>query len=393
MAHTQQGRELTEEHRKAQASITAQLVAMLASLFAKTFDIENIDESTNLFIRQALPHVMKYRSLSAQVSVAYLDAFSIAEAKGLLGDDGPSLDETDPLTVPKRVLNQVVKSGAMSRAEIAARVDYYESELPGPGDIARSLYSSTAGVAKKQVKQGNRSDGDISRIARDAMQAKAVKVVQDGGRKAVEDEVNSGRNGAIGYCRVVDPDPCPFCAMLASRGAVYRTDSFEDSNVMFTGDGRFKVHDGCGCTMEPVYGRRVSDLPPGSREYAEKWGEIAAGRKNPWLTWQRYIESGTLPKDDDDDPISASAPQKGRERRRLAGGKKRKSVDELDGESLEKALKGMYVRRAGLERDLADFEARGMSVSEPGPAAIISTQLERLEKQIAHAEKKRANMR
>ncbi len=65
---------------------------------------------------------------------------------------------------------------------------------------------------------------------------------------------------ATGYARTTKPGCCYFCAMLASRGFVYKEDSFDESDARFQGPGEAKVHDSCGCGMRPSYSR--SDPPP-----------------------------------------------------------------------------------------------------------------------------------
>ena len=52
----------------------------------------------------------------------------------------------------------------------------------------------------------------------------------------------------------------------------------------------------------------------------------------------------------------------------------------------------MYVRRAGLERELAELEARGQTPNQPGPAQAIEVQLKRLNKNIDHANRRLGTM-
>lgn len=394
MAHTQTGQRMTESHRAAQVALSASLVERLRDLFVSIFRYDDIDGSSQKFVKQALPVVMAARDLSTEMATAYMDAFRRVEIRSLV--DGAELtdDLADPYKVPLDVLEEMVDIDVL---EGGALDDYLESvaaQLPSVDNLADSLYSSTAGVAKARVKAGDSPQQVVERT-QSAVEAKGLRLVADGGRAPLVDEVSSGRHGAIGYARVVDPDPCPFCAMLASRGAVYRSDSFASSNALFTGDNQFKVHDGCGCTLEPIYGDRVKNLPPESNELARQWAEVAAGQPDPWAAWRRYRESGTLPGEERgnasrgvDGHSQASAPQYGREKARRSGKRKgRKQLDDMNRNQLEQTLKGMRVRRAGLERELADLENRGQSVLEPGPAQHIATQLERLERQLAHGKK------
>jgi len=65
-----------------------------------------------------------------------------------------------------------------------------------------------------------------------------------GGRLTVAATTGRDRK-AIGWRRVTDGNPCAFCAMLASRGPVYRDAAAADG---------LKYHAHCGCGAEPVYG-------------------------------------------------------------------------------------------------------------------------------------------
>lgn len=66
-------------------------------------------------------------------------------------------------------------------------------------------------------------------------------MVLDTGRHTVIDTIASDRH-ARGWARVTEPNPCYFCALLATRGAVYTKES-----------GSFEAHDHCRCHVEPVF--------------------------------------------------------------------------------------------------------------------------------------------
>jgi hypothetical protein len=93
----------------------------------------------------------------------------------------------------------------------------------------------------------------------------------------------------LGYARVTDGNPCYYCAILASRGAVYKDDSFVASDAQFDGPDMSdlgdnwsdvaKVHDNCRCTLRPVYAKahfRDRD----SWFYYEQWKEFSKGKSN-----------------------------------------------------------------------------------------------------------------
>lgn len=386
MAHTAAGKRATEAHRLDQATLSASVVDIIRDIFLDTFRPSDIDGSSREFLRSALPVVLEARTLSHDMAQDYLDTFRRAELRGLVDHASLRGDLTDPLTVDPSVLRAWVDLDMVTEDAL--------DMLPEPDQVAASLHSSGAAVAKREIGKG-RSVEQARDTAKDTVAAKAQKLVADGGRAPLEREVERKRYGAVGYARVVDADPCPFCAMLASRGAVYRSDSFDSSSALFTGDGRFKVHDGCGCLLEPVYGRRLKDLPPGSAKYAREWAEVASGQPDPFSAWSRWITSGTKPGEERANArtrTAPSAPQYGRAKARAEGKSRRKAVTEMNQEELSKTLRGMYVRRAGMERQLAELESAGQSVNEPGPAAQIERQLERINKHIDTAQQRLATL-
>ncbi len=263
---------MTEEHRRQQVKLTEQIADVVRKLFRKHVDWADIDGSTTEFVRHAVPQIMMYREESRLRSINYMHAFQAVEAPEL----PPMMEEPD---------------------------DYDEAEA------ATTLLKSVRGVLKALSRKGYPVDEAMDR-AEQAVASKSGKIVGDGGRNLIESEVRRG-HAAVGYARVVDADPCPFCAMLASRGVyyegkeapgaqLYRSDAFNASNARFKGDGRFKVHDGCCCTLEPVYMKDGKiTLPGNGNQLAEEWAQIASGRPDPWLAWQRWRESGTLPEDYD----------------------------------------------------------------------------------------------
>lgn len=87
------------------------------------------------------------------------------------------------------------------------------------------------------------------------------------------------RRTALGWIRKTDSDPCSFCALLASRGPVYLDDSFEASDLRFHGPGNAKVHDHCGCSLEPIYNRKT-DIDPRVKEWDALWRQVSGGKSN-----------------------------------------------------------------------------------------------------------------
>lgn len=104
-----------------------------------------------------------------------------------------------------------------------------------------------------------------------AVTGAASRVVLNGGRDTVTQTVEADRQ-AIGYMRRTHGKTCAFCAMLASRGPVYK--SRKTAGDPRGGAARF--HDHCDCTIEPIYSRTAS-WPAASERFEQLWIESTIG--------------------------------------------------------------------------------------------------------------------
>lgn len=159
---------------------------------------------------------------------------------------------------------------------------------PNVEQVRRSL--EYTGIKQTAIELGRLQavrDGDIEAEPEDAdrtLEGRKRQLVEDAVRRAVGSAIrlvttaghdqliqNVQQDGAaLGWARTTKPGSCYFCAMLASRGFVYKKDSFEASNAQFQGIGEQKVHDNCGCGLRPIY--NTSDAPPDRmRELEQMW--------------------------------------------------------------------------------------------------------------------------
>lgn len=90
------------------------------------------------------------------------------------------------------------------------------------------------------------------------------KLVADQGRDAVITAVQQDPE-AKGWARVAEPGACAFCAMLATRGAVYKKDTAD-----------FQSHDHCRCIPEPVF--TAYEPPARVREWQQLYHQSQADR-------------------------------------------------------------------------------------------------------------------
>ncbi|MFE5663397.1 hypothetical protein ACFQ7W_05645 [Streptomyces niveus] len=118
--------------------------------------------------------------------------------------------------------------------------------------------------------------------------AAAERVAMNGGRSTVWNHTSRDRR-AIGYIRLSrSGTPCGWCAMLISRGPVYRSKA---SATYADGD---KYHDNCHCYAEPVFSREQyqnSSAYELNRRYEELWPKVTRGLsgKAALAAWRRFI--------------------------------------------------------------------------------------------------------
>lgn len=203
MASTYEGQVITEQHRLAQARIAREVVRELRIVWPM-LDPQRLDATAPGWSARVLQILTENHGLSAATSLEYLEAFRIAETG--------------------RTVQAV--SGIVTVLAPAAAVSV---AVTGP-------------VAIKQAVKAGASSPKASSAAFTQLASAGIMHVLNGGRDTIATAVRRDRR-ARGWQRVTAGAPCYFCAMLASRGPVYRKNSFR----------REQVHGKCGCTSEPVY--------------------------------------------------------------------------------------------------------------------------------------------
>lgn len=113
-------------------------------------------------------------------------------------------------------------------------------------------------------------------LAQTSLQGAVSRITLNAGRSYSLNAFTEDRL-AVAYFRQTGPGCCSFCAMLASRGAVYREDSFEQSDPRFFGPGNAKVHDECGCVMGTLW-RRDTAAPDFNTSMRRIWDEVTRGK-------------------------------------------------------------------------------------------------------------------
>jgi hypothetical protein len=324
MASTPQGARLTEAHRQAQLQVRNQFLVEFLAMWA-LLDSERLDETGPGWVQAVARAVSTYRQLSAAVGTRYFHDFAAIEAPSSATRPNAPLTppppaaphtgrpprqtgrtntrarerRTDGSRAGKRPREDVIPSPRESRVkfELDERAlfrpteDRTRIEIPRIDwtreDRATKVSLTVTGPVAQKAKRGR---GKSVAQARDESFVEAAgaaaRHVLTGGRQSVlrlaQDDMR-----LQGYIRVTDSNPCYFCAMLASRGPVYRTPKRAGPNVRgprnanagvpFIGDGTAKVHDNCACTFEPVY--TTDTIWPGrGREFQQLWNDHIRGK-------------------------------------------------------------------------------------------------------------------
>lgn len=106
------------------------------------------------------------------------------------------------------------------------------------------------------------------------------KLSLDTGRRTTVDAVHQDRQ-ARAWAREARPDCCYFCAMLAGRGAVYKT-------AQTAGDEN-GYHDHCHCVVVPVFG--AYEMTAHARQWAADWDRLKSENGRVTLKdWRQHYE-------------------------------------------------------------------------------------------------------
>lgn len=226
MARTEAGTRLTAQHRQAQLALRAATLRDLVALWA-VVDPLNLSGTIGPFTTAGALLVTARHRDSAGLAARYFLDFRAVE--GVTGNAAPIL--ADPLS--DDVATNALR-GAGLRGIIKAR---------------RAGFSPTAAARQGLVR----------------VSGAAGSLVLNGGRRTI---IASGAADprAQRWLRVTAASPCHFCAMLASRGAVFATQRSAD----------FETHDHCSCGVEVSY--PGSTLPERSVEFNDLWNASTRGR-------------------------------------------------------------------------------------------------------------------
>lgn len=340
MASTPEGRRLTEAHRQAQQQVRADFLLEFLALWA-LLDTARLDDTGPGWVSAVMRAVAAHRLVSAEVATQYFYDFAAAEAPSSIARPRPAIElppgvtsSPRPPAAPPRRQARRRDPVFPARRESQTRRPRGEDVIPrGDGSGLRWDVDETA-IERPRTRI---EIPDIDWVERDRAVEVSLNVTGPIGQKSkikrkkplrlVQDEsfvqaagaasrhVLDGGNRSvlklieendrlIGYIRVTDGDPCYFCAMLASRGPVYRTpkragpnqrgerNSSGRAGEAFTGAGAWKVHDNCACTVEPVFSSNT-EWPGRGREFAQLWQDNISKRYSgdeAVKAWRQFYE-------------------------------------------------------------------------------------------------------
>jgi hypothetical protein len=156
-------------------------------------------------------------------------------------------------------------------ASAAVAADYYDAARAAAG--VTGTYTVVAaqpapfGQVKASVSWATKNlwtpEPDVG-PAKVLVKGAAERLVLDTGRHTVIGAVQNDPR-ARGWARVTKPGCCYFCAMLASRGAVYRSQQ----------TASFEAHDHDRCMAEPVFG--AYEMTAAARDWQALWQSSTKG--------------------------------------------------------------------------------------------------------------------
>lgn len=246
----------------------------------------------NAVVQQGVPVTLEQRE---QLASAMLPAIRRARAQShalgaqMLETQAQALEiPTPPVQPVHRYERQAVVTMLENVTLVSDRSSNAAVTVDDPGEVAErrprvsvtvvdpeSRRSSRVSV---EVTEDNRRDPEVVKVIADKVQAVAERHARMPSREALTDAVESDDDDdgpGIGWARVLTgAESCGFCAMLASRGPVYRTKkTASDAGGV---DGK-AYHDNCDC--EVVLVREDQDWV-GREEYEaleHLWASSTAG--------------------------------------------------------------------------------------------------------------------
>jgi hypothetical protein len=195
--------------------------------------------------------------------------------------DPRAIDRTWPIV--SRAVAQTIEQGyasstAQAVAYMRAHADASHVDLAGQvlaaqridPDQLETAMRVTGPVALKSATGAGMSPEQAAQVAVVRLSGSAGRLALLGGRNTIAQTV-AASDKIVGWRRVIGGRACFWCAMLASRGAVYKT----EQTATFQGASGHKYHDHCACLPEPLYEHEQE--PPEVEALRQQFATAAAG--------------------------------------------------------------------------------------------------------------------
>jgi hypothetical protein len=206
------------EYQQNQANLADGLGAQLMAAWDTLLDVYALKKTLPVFTAAAAALVHRYGSASAGLAADFYDAARLAA--GVKGS------------------YTVIPADPAPLAQVEANVSW----------ATKNLWTPEPDVQPAKV----------------LVKGAAERLVLDAGRNTITTAVQRDRQ-ARGWARVTKPACCYFCALLASRGAVYKTEQ----------TASFEAHDHDRCVAEPVFG--VYEMTAQARGFQAMWRSSTRG--------------------------------------------------------------------------------------------------------------------
>lgn len=259
---------LDAAYRAAIAMTSLQVVRAMVSVW-NTVDRDNLAGTSEEWLTAAVARVLAGQRDAQIIADAYA-----SRVRRIAAPNAPLFTPPNPNPPnAEQVRNSLIFTGPASAGRELGRAEavYRESILdPETTFEDRQAEKQTLEIVKREVMN--------KAIARAS--GAATRHVTTAGRDQLENFVRTDKV-AQGWVRVTKAGCCYYCAMLASRGPVYKEDSFAKSDPRFknhpvNGASDQKVHDNCGCGLRPWYGAG-EDLPERVAEFEQQWIDFTEG--------------------------------------------------------------------------------------------------------------------
>lgn len=232
--------EAVQQQQARQQALTGLLAASLLSAWA-TVDVTDLAGTLPKFKLTVAGLVRKYGQSSAVLAARFYQ--QERAAAGVPGRHNPALADPAGLEQVQKSVGWATKGlWAVPKAPQDA-----VAALPAPVSVDVPTLVSNAQTLVKGVTQ---------------------KMVVDTGRNTLIAAIEADRK-ARGWAREARPDGCYFCAMLSTRGVVYKTEQ----------TAGFEPHNNCHCIPVPLFADHY-EPPAHVRQWEQIYRDSTRGKSN-----------------------------------------------------------------------------------------------------------------